>query len=84
MARVLCVTMPTIGQQGPAQGTIVLYNKFNGPSNSNTAGIVRVYYNEQWGNLCDARHFGSAGADVVCHQLGYTGASGHSTAGLEK
>ena len=42
-------------------------------------GIVQVYYSNQWGNIC-RQSFGSVAADVVCHQLGYTGGTS-STAG---
>ena len=75
------VTTSAVAQQ---QGTVVLYN--NGTSSSNSAGIVRVYYNGQWGNICNDYYddFGYDEANVVCHQLGYTGAYDYSTAGSEK
>ena len=44
-------------------------------------GIVRVYYNG-WGNICDDYHYSFTEANVICHQLGYTGASSYSRAGL--
>ena len=40
-----------------------------------------MYYNG-WGNICDDYHYSSAEANVICHQLGYTGASSYSRAGL--
>ena len=43
---------------------------------------MRVYYNNKWGNICDDYYYSSTEADVICHQLGYTGASSHSRAGL--
>ena len=72
------MTSVRVGQE---QGSVVLYDKGT-VSNSNRGGIVRVYYNGRWGNLCDGYYydFGYAEADVVCHQLGYTGASSYSTA----
>ena len=61
---------------------------FNGPirlernnsiSRSLTSGRVQLYIN-QWGNICNDRFFGIAEADVVCHQLEYTGAISYSNA----
>ena len=37
-------------------------------------------YNSQWGNICDDESFGITEATVICHQLGYTGASSYSRA----
>ena len=46
----------------------------------NTAGRVQVWYGRQWGNICDKNaNFGSEEADVVCHQLGWSGSSTYST-----
>ena len=48
-------------------------------STSYISGRVQVYYNSEWGNICDQfRNFGSDEATVICHQLGYTGASSWS------
>ncbi len=45
----------------------------------NTAGRVQVWYGGQWGNICDDDFsFGYDEADVICHQLGWSGASGYS------
>ena len=61
-------------------GAIILYR--NGyTSSSYYYGIVRVYYNG-WGNICDDYYYSSTEANVICHQLGYTGASSYSRAGL--
>ena len=40
-----------------------------------------MYYNG-WGNICDDDYYNSTEANVICHQLGYTGASSYSRAGL--
>ena len=62
-------------------GAIILYR--NGiTSSSYYYGIVRVYYNNGWGNICDDYSYSSTEANVICHQLGYTGASSYSRAGL--
>ena len=62
-------------------GAIILYR--NGyTSSSYYYGIVRVYYNKGWGNICDDVYYSQYEADVICHQLGYTGASNYSKAGL--
>ena len=42
---------------------------------------MQLYYNSRWGNICDDYYYGSAEANVICHQLGYTGASSYSRAG---
>ena len=46
-----------------------------------TSGAIQVCYNLLWGNICDQPWFGfgKSEADVVCHQLGYTGASKYSS-----
>ena len=51
-------------------------------SSSYYYGIVQIWINGQWGNICDDHHYDQNEADVICHQLGYTGASSYSRAGL--
>ena len=59
-------------------GAIRLLN--SGRSQYNTAGRVQVWYGEQWGNICDRNtYFGYDEADVICHQLGWSGSSSYST-----
>ena len=43
---------------------------------------MRVYYNNGWVNICDDYSYSSTETNVICHQLGYTGASSYSRAGL--
>ena len=50
-------------------------------SSSYYYGIVQIWYNGEWGNICDDDDYDQYEADVICHQLGYTGASSYSRAG---
>ncbi|XP_011409082.1 PREDICTED: neurotrypsin-like, partial [Amphimedon queenslandica] len=62
-----------------SNGAIIL-SRNNLPSPSYYYGTIRVYYNG-WGNICDDYFYGYTEANVICHQLGYTGASSYSRAG---
>ena len=65
-----------------AQSGSLILSRNGYTSSSYYYGIVRVYYNNGWGNICDDYYYSSNEANVICHQLGYTGASSHSRAGL--
>ena len=65
-----------------AQNGAIILSLNGNTSTSYYYGIVRVYYNNGWGNICDDYYYNSAEANVICHQLGYTGASSYSRAGL--
>ena len=68
---------------GQGNGALSLFR--NGVSSlSYSSGIVRIYYNSVWGNICHDSHTGSTEANVICHQLGYTGASRYSRASDER
>ena len=74
-----CIIIDTDFPDG--NGPIRLYN--NGvTSSSYYYGIVQIYINNDWGNICDDISYSSTEAHVICHQLGYTGASSYSRAGL--
>ena len=63
-----------------SNGAIILYR--NGTTSlSYYYGIVRVYYNG-WGNICHDYFYLYKEANVICHQLGYTGVSSYSRAEL--
>ena len=47
-----------------------------------SSGIVQIYYEDFWGNICDDSDFGSTEADVICHQFGYSGASSNTNTGV--
>ena len=44
-------------------------------------GIVRIFYNGAWGNICDDGSFGIVEANVACRQAGYAGALRFSNTG---
>ena len=41
-------------------------------SPSLTAGRLEIFYNGQWGTVCD-NEFGASEARIACNQLGFTG-----------
>ena len=48
----------------------------------NFQGILMVYYNGQWGTVCDD-DFGSREANTACRAMGYAGAKRHSSSRRE-
>ena len=64
---------------GQGNGAVRLYN--NGvTSHTLSAGIVQIYYNGEWGNICNDEAFDLNAASVICCQLSYNGASGYISA----
>ena len=60
---------------------LLLRLSHNGTSKlSYTSGRVQLLYNSTWWNICNDDTFGMTEATVICHQLGYTGASSYSRA----
>ena len=64
-----------------AQNGAIILSRNGYSSSSYHYGIVRVYFNG-WGNICDDYSHSSNEANVICHQLGHTGASSFTRAGL--
>ena len=66
---------------GQRRGTVRLVR--NGlTSTSYSSGRVQIYMNN-WGYICDNLDFASTEADVICHQLGYSGALSYSRSSLD-
>ena len=49
-----------------------------------TSGVVQVWWNGQWGNICYDTSFGYNEADVICHQLGWSGASSYTSSQYDR
>ena len=63
-------------------GTLrLLRNGIYSPTQTYSSGIVEIYYLSTWGNICDDTYFSSYEANVICHQLAFTGASSYGYAG---
>ncbi len=56
------------------EGSLILHRD-GIDSSSHTAGIAVLYHDGQWGNICALSPISSREADVICHQMTYTGAS---------
>lgn len=70
-----------LGQSRPGNGTVQFYNnKTNTTSSSAKEGVVQVYLNNTWGNICRDDDFSQTEADTICYQMGYTGASRYDSA----
>ena len=49
-----------------------------------TSGVVQVWWNGYWGNICEDASFGYDEADVICHQLGWSGASSYTSSQYDR
>ena len=65
----------------PATNGAIILSRYNYSSTTYYYGTVRIYYNG-WGNICYDNYYSYNDANVICHQLGYTGVSTFSRAGL--
>ena len=67
----------------PSEGSIILH-RHGTDSNTFSSGRVVLYRGTQWGNICRYSSFSNTEADVICHQLTYTGASQWSYTDIDK
>ena len=63
---------------GQSSGDLRLVARNGQTTSSLTAGRLEVYYNRQWGTVCDDL-FGIAEAHVACSQLGFVAGSLYDT-----
>ena len=64
-------------------GSIIL-GRGNSYSLQHTSGRVLVRDDLSWGSICRNGVFGNTEADVICHQLTYSGASSWSYAAVDE
>ena len=64
------IEMP-LYSSGQSSGDLRLVARNGQTSSSLTAGRLEVYYNGQWGTVCD-NQFGTAERDVACRDLGFS------------
>ena len=60
---------------GPSSSGAIRLVRDGTTSPDYTSGVVQVWWNGQWGNICNDASFGYDEADVICHQLGWSGVS---------
>lgn len=63
-----------------SDGIVRLIDRDNRNGTGLSSGIVQVYWRGGWINII-IYGFGQKEADVICHQLSYTGATNYLTAG---
>ena len=74
----LLISSLLCGSTGLSGNGIVRLYRNGVTSSSYYHGIVQIWFNAQWGNICGYYSYDQYEADVICHQLGYTGASSYS------
>ena len=81
LALELLVPLPHVCAQ-QRRGTLHLWRDGTTSSPALSSGRVQIFI-DSWGNICDDEYFSYSEANVICHQLGYTGASNFSKALLD-
>ena len=61
----------TLYSSGQSSGDLRLVARNGQTSPSLTAGRLEVYYDTQWGTVCD-NQFGTEERDVACRDLGFS------------
>ena len=69
---------------GAVDGSIILGRGDDSYSLQYTSGRVVVHYDSFWRTICRRDSFGNTEADVICHQLTYSGASSWSYAAVDE
>ena len=64
---------------GPSSDGAIRLVRYGTTSPYYTSGVVQVWWNRQWGNICYDSSFGYNEANVICHQLGWSGASSYTS-----
>jgi len=67
----------------PENGAMIL-SRNRTYSNSYTSGRVLIRNNYYWGTICRRTSFSMVEANVICHQMTYSGASSWSYAELDE
>ena len=82
LQRIIYIGQTTGRNTIPRRGTVRLVR--NGiTSNTYSSGRVQIYINSRWGQICDDFQFSITEAAVICHQLGFSGASSFSRAAVD-
>ena len=76
------VGQTTVSNTIPRRGTVRLVRD-NITSTTHSSGRVQIYINSRWGQICDDFQFSITEAAVICHQLGFSGASSLSRAAVD-
>ena len=65
---------------GPSSNGAIRLVRYGTTSPYYTSGVVQVWLDgRQWGNICYGYSFGYNEADVICHQLGWSGATSYTS-----